>query len=516
MKSDSCRIVDGRVVFFNNRIHKKRGREMDTKRMYRIGWIVVLSIMMTSVLPAMAQLDDGPWPLFGHDLQRTGRSPYIGPDTPTLKWAFQPGDCVISSPAVGSDGTIYVGSDTGCLYAINPDGTMKWYYDTGSEEDIYSSPAIGADGTVYVGSNNCWFYAVSADGVLKWRYQTLGQVRSSPAVAPDGTIYVGSRDSKLYAFNPDGSINWFYPTGGEIWYSSPAVAPDGTIYVGAEDGKLYAIYPDGTLKWYYWGGDGWSSPAVGDDGTIYMGSSDGRIYALNPDGTTKWYYPTDDVIRSSPAIDRDGSIYVGSDDGFLYALYPDGTLKWKYPTGSFVISSPAVGGDGTVYVGSYDFYVYAINPDGTLKWKYFAGDDILSSPALGEDGTVYIGSHSRNLYAIGPGVGLPRSCKFDHFPGWVPRTGTINFAMVWFNETEDPVVVDGTLEVWKGTQLMSTIPYDQFEIAEYDSKVCNFVLGPVPKKAPEGIYTIVNSFTADEDTCSCERDFEVVVKGWVD
>ena len=31
-----------------------------------------------------------------------------------------------SSPAIGSDGTIYVGSPAGCCFAINPDGTLKW------------------------------------------------------------------------------------------------------------------------------------------------------------------------------------------------------------------------------------------------------------------------------------------------------------------------------------------------------------------------------------------------------
>ncbi|MGB3478299.1 MAG: Ig-like domain-containing protein, partial [bacterium] len=55
-----------------------------------------------------------------------------------------------SSPAIGTDGTIYIGSDDNALYAINPDGTTKWRYSTGNY--VFSSPAIGADGTIYVGS----------------------------------------------------------------------------------------------------------------------------------------------------------------------------------------------------------------------------------------------------------------------------------------------------------------------------------------------------------------------------
>lgn len=67
-----------------------------------------------------------------------------------LKWTFQTYHPVDSSPAVGDDGTIYVGSQGFC-YAINPDGTMKWAFSTHGGAGV-SSPAIGPDGTLYVGS----------------------------------------------------------------------------------------------------------------------------------------------------------------------------------------------------------------------------------------------------------------------------------------------------------------------------------------------------------------------------
>jgi outer membrane protein assembly factor BamB len=42
------------------------------------------------------------------------------------KMALLDGGAVYSSPAVGSDGTVYVGSQDYYLYAINPGGTLKW------------------------------------------------------------------------------------------------------------------------------------------------------------------------------------------------------------------------------------------------------------------------------------------------------------------------------------------------------------------------------------------------------
>jgi len=81
---------------------------------------------------------------------------------------------------------------------------------------------VGSDSTVYVGSMDQSLYALNPDGSLKWNYQTNHSISSSPAVGKDGTVYVGSWDNKVYALNPDGSLKWKYQTGNHI-ESSPAV-----------------------------------------------------------------------------------------------------------------------------------------------------------------------------------------------------------------------------------------------------------------------------------------------------
>ena len=61
------------------------------------------------------------------------------------RWRFETGGDVDSSPAIGADGTVYVGSDDGNLYAIDPEtGAEVWRFPAGGE--IRSSPAVGADG----------------------------------------------------------------------------------------------------------------------------------------------------------------------------------------------------------------------------------------------------------------------------------------------------------------------------------------------------------------------------------
>jgi hypothetical protein len=50
------------------------------------------------------------WPMFHHDAQHTGLSPIAPPSAGLLKWSFQTEGEIWSSPAIGLDGTIYVGS----------------------------------------------------------------------------------------------------------------------------------------------------------------------------------------------------------------------------------------------------------------------------------------------------------------------------------------------------------------------------------------------------------------------
>ena len=322
----------------------------------------------------------------------------LPPPVGTQKWAFTAGGRLVSSPAIGVDGTIYVGSYDGNLYAVNPDGTQRWVFATG--DLVFSSPAIGADGTIYVGSFDNNVYAINPDGTQKWAFATGFLVRSSPAIGADGTIYVGSFDDNLYAINPDGTQKWSFDTGWYIYFSA-AIGADGTVYVGSDGGILYAINADGTEKWSFATGNSiYSAPVFGTDGTIYVGSRDYNLYAINPDGTEKWCFATGNNVESSPAIGADGTVYLGAQDNKVYAINPDGSQKWTFTIGGWVYSSPAIGADGTVYLGSDDGTLYAINPNGTQKWTFATGGRIDSGAAIGADGTIYIGSKDTKLYAI--------------------------------------------------------------------------------------------------------------------
>ncbi|UCC82910.1 MAG: PQQ-binding-like beta-propeller repeat protein [Gemmatimonadota bacterium] len=114
-----------------------------------------------------------------------------------------------AAPALGPDGTIYVpsyaacpgGSDPsqGCLYAADPNGNVKWTVTIG--EGVWNaSPAVGADGTIYLGGLDYNVYAVSSTGQVLWTYLTGWWVASPPTLDPTvPVVYIGSDDGNLYA-----------------------------------------------------------------------------------------------------------------------------------------------------------------------------------------------------------------------------------------------------------------------------------------------------------------------------
>jgi len=74
---------------------------------------------------------------------------------------FVPG-YVVSSPAIGSDGTVYVGSFDSKLYALDPaTGTVRWSFAT--TDHVYASPALGVDSrgrtdAIYIASTDGHVY----------------------------------------------------------------------------------------------------------------------------------------------------------------------------------------------------------------------------------------------------------------------------------------------------------------------------------------------------------------------
>ncbi len=370
----------------------------------------------TSEVPPEGGLQDSAWPMYCHDTKHTGRSPYNTDDNPmTEKWSYSLyGYSDHSAPVLDSQGTIYVADSH--IYAIYPNGTLKWEYVYGSP--VEGCPAIDEQrGVLYYGigydSPNYLYALYLSNGSTKWKYNTGNHITSSPVIDEEGVIYFGDWNGNVHAVYPDGTRKWMYHTG-DVITSSPAIGDDGTIYIGSHDDYVYAFYPNGTVKWQFPTGS-WvhGSPTIGSDGTVYIGSDDDYLYALNPEnGMEIWHCLIGSGNWGSPTLDKEGMLYLGTFNMKFYSIYPNGTIKWTYnaPGRIWFGSSAALSNDGILYFGTTwmdggEGAFVALNVDDGSERFIDTYGDYETSPAIASDGTVYAVSIDFNtgvLHAFGP------------------------------------------------------------------------------------------------------------------
>jgi len=325
---------------------------------------------------------------------------------------------VRSSPAIASDNSIYftvenhdpsnsvfLGDE---LWHVSAEGDLLWKYNINPGRltiDVgQSSPAIGLDGTIYVAGDR--LYAISPDGSLRWTAfgSTNEMLRNAPVIGKDGTVYFVYHNIPLTALDPDdGSVIWTCSLGVEDHcMASPAIDADGIIYAATQPGLLYAVSPNGQLVWTFdlasvgFAGTFRSSPAIDREGSIYFGINAGNpssaFFALNHDGTLRWKFEPadlpDDVpdshfdIYSSPAIGSDEVVYFGQEFGRVYALKAsDGSVVGMATTNSGITwSSPAIDRKGVLYISDLSGRVFALQTgshglDALAAWPKYRYDN---------------------------------------------------------------------------------------------------------------------------------------------
>lgn len=361
-----------------------------------------------NALPVLTTVElNFPWSNYRSNSQRTGYSKSEGLKTSTILWEKPLIDSILSSAAI-SYSLVFIttiGNEAGgSILALDiKTGDTIWSFSVNSS--IHSSSVV-ANGTIFFGTDSGTIYAVDAyRGLITWTCQiSTASIVSSPTVV-DGIIFIGSTDGRIYALNQtSGAPIWDFPTNGPI-NSSPAVF-NGKVFCGSDDGRIYAINETlGTMIWYFETSSSIvSTPAV-VDGMVFVGSTDDILYALDESsGLPIWDFHTGGPILSSPAVDSTKSIVViGSEDGFVYALSEtNGLPLWSFNTGSTIgTSSPAVSSDGLIYIGAANGNIYCINEtNGGEIWSFSTGSPIDSSPSLSDE-HVFFGSSNGDFYCFG-------------------------------------------------------------------------------------------------------------------
>lgn len=275
------------------------------------------------------------------------------------------------------------------------DGSIRWQYQTGGS--IISSPAVDIQGNVYIGSEDGKLYVLDPNGALQWSFQAGAPIDSSPAVGWANRVYVAANDGKLYVLRTDvdgGNLITSFQMGADA-FSSPAVGSDGRVYIGCSDSKLYA-YPAETLlapsAWpmfhndpRHLGNQGFiwfDGGAFAADGSIYFTIHSSRypeILRVEWSNNLKdWYLPRDafvpstsplkglETFRDPPAIGHERFFYRAKDPNFafLQSRNPYGFVKLTVPPGSSMIANPLNTRTNTL-AG-----LFPHPPDGTTFYKW--------------------------------------------------------------------------------------------------------------------------------------------------
>lgn len=269
------------------------------------------------------------WRLPLHNEFLAGNS---APDNPTFNHR--------AAAPLAHEGTIYVGSSDGGLYAVNAaTGAVLWRHET--RAPVYSGIGLHGTDTLLFGTMDGSVVLLNRHSRQETlRVKTGGGVVTTPVVA-DNRLIAGSRDYLLHAFNlHDGSPAWKF----SYWFSwiesTPAMR-DGLLYLGGSDYARVSVIDPGTGR-ARWStvvhGLSWGTPLV-TERHVFAGTVNQNLPGTlipHEAGLVKLDRATGEVLwrlvlpaapegrfngyAGGPVL-ADGKVIVAGLDGFL-AAYP--------------------------------------------------------------------------------------------------------------------------------------------------------------------------------------------------
>ena len=393
------------------------------------GWLSVIMI----VAPVWTQFRMGP------------QNNAVVDGTLETAWRLETGGQISASPTI-VDGTLYIGNNSGKLYAVDlTNGTVLWTARVPnplmSAPLIYGDLVIVGEGDptsrtsspsepVMVGQGPSALIAFDrATGTMRWQTPLSGSAMPTPAII----------DGLLVNHDGAGWVNGMDPATGEKRYahwigsmaSMSAALPVGEgdfVTTGVGSNAAFRLHADGgAIVWrsaFSRGASGigdcppvtdgvriycnYVSPVWPDLSTVIGNLTVQRAYALRvTDGAPIWDVALESgalPIRNEAAIPllADGLLFFGSAIApWMHALDPaTGTLVWEIPTRG-AVKGGAVDVDGVVYFGDLGGYLWAVD----AKSGRVLGDKDLHAPfnvgsPIVAGQTLIVGSDGGSLIAL--------------------------------------------------------------------------------------------------------------------
>ncbi len=394
--------------------------------------LLLFSLLIFNIHSSSGQsnlIADTPWPMYQHDPQHTGRSPFAGPENqPVLVWSNAiPLDNSLFYGAGGisiaADGSLIVSNLALSKYdPIHRQEVWK-YPDSGGWNQSF--PLVAADTSIY------WVYAnriarITQAGQPEW-VDAIGAnyaQNSSPQFTSSGDILY--MIDGLWSFDQQGVLNWLIPF--ESWAGGvPAIDENGVIYGTGPtlNDSLCAYSSLGAIHWCTsLPGAGYDvTPAIGPDGSVYVTLHE-YLNKVSPAGDLLWSFVADTggagntFFSRGMAIAPSGVVYAyfnrSANGSILYAISPDGQLLWQRTfLPNPVTESPAEVGhplltdrNGNIFFCAYNSHCYGVGPQGDLLWDFeFPLVESISlagviQPVLLKDGLLWLMDNHGAFYAL--------------------------------------------------------------------------------------------------------------------
>ena len=320
------------------------------------------------------------------------------------------------TPTIGLNNIMYYSSTDKitALQNIDTNASLLWNYTSSSSPPITNpnSPIIGTNQTIYVSTGNGYIFAINNNGSLKWFFEVLSNnYISNLAIGNDGTIYV-TASTFLYAITDNGSnasFKWTEPFNSNYTLNSstilntPSIDSNGNIYIIATTSSISYIFaiidngPNPSQKW---------SLDMSTYSTLLTSYKLGTYYKIQ-----EFPYTDDDVVFVNISIsNNNNTLYVFTGTQIISIKSTDGSCNWITTANiGSTITAVSIGNDGVIYTTGDYGYVSRLTDNGlsyTLDWYSQltgtggTGGGYSSASSIGSNGQLYYGCAKNLIFEI--------------------------------------------------------------------------------------------------------------------
>ena len=355
----------------------------------KYGLIFVLTLLMMSILAE--NFDE--WPMYQHDPQHSGFSPFQIPQSLQKEW-------------------------------VNKSSTA---YETGISH-------LAVSGTKVIVTRGESLSALdSTTGSVLWELVPIPMWDSHPAIS-NGKVFINTHGHFMCVDCMSGKILWEHIVDNLSFYSYPIVVDTYVIIGGGLPISGMPVLPDdmdetekeeignrlinsrkegqkikcfdtdiGSMIWEYSLYDYVSASPAYSDGKVYI-NDDRRIYCFSLEtGHLNWMKELEEDTNFSLTLDEE-RIYVKTRGGISCLDIHHGNLLWKY-TCKDVIETPSVK-DNVLFFPTFSGDVMCLNTfDGSLLWENTYDSRITSGIVIGNNNRIAFGTHEGILNIVDAGSG---------------------------------------------------------------------------------------------------------------